>query len=111
MTRVKLSLKNIRDGGTKIKRLGKRVLRDMEIHERIAEMGYDDSLLADGFDSAIIGVSSGFDSGRVIYDIEKMICICVSKDGMSEEDATEHIYYNVIGSYVGEKTPIYMDIL
>ena len=83
----------------------------MEIHERIAEMGYDDSLLADGFDSAIIGVSSGFDSGRVIYDIEKMICICVSKDGMSEEDATEHIYYNVIGSYVGEKTPIYMDIL
>ena len=83
----------------------------MEIHERIAEMGYDDSLLADGFDSAIIGISSGFDSGRVVYDIEKMICICVSKDGMSEEDATEHIYYNVIGSNKKKKTPIYMDIL
>ena len=83
----------------------------MEIRERIAEMGDDDSLLADGFDDAIIGICSGFDSGRVLYDIEKMICICVSEDGMSEEDATEHIYYNVIGSYMGEKTPIYMDKL
>ena len=69
----------------------------MEIRERIAEMGDDDSLLADGFDDAIIGICSGFDSGRVVYDIEKMICICVSEDG--------------IGSYMGEKTPIYMDKL
>ncbi len=82
-----------------------------DVREHLSNVFGNDLLFADGFDSAIIGVSSGFDSGRVIYDIEKMICICVSKDGMSEEDATEHIYYNVIGSYVGEKTPIYMDIL
>ena len=83
----------------------------MDIREKLCEYYGDDLLFADGYDDAIIGVCGGFDSGRVVYDIEKMICICVSKDGMSEEDATEHIYYNVIGSYVGEKTPIYMYIL
>lgn len=28
---------------------------------------------------------------------------------MEEEDALEHFYYNVEGSYVGEKTPIWSD--
>ena len=27
---------------------------------------------------------------------------------MSEEDALEHFYYNMIGSYVGESTPVFL---
>lgn len=63
-------------------------------------------LIADGFDDAIIGYHPGTE--RLIYSISKSIEILIA-EGMSEEDATEHFYYNVEGSYVGEKTPIWSD--
>ena len=31
-----------------------------------------------------------------------------NKEEMTEEDALDHFYYNVAGSYVGEYTPIYI---
>jgi len=42
---------------------------------------------------------------RLIYSVTKMIEI-LSED-MSEEDAIEHLEYNVFCAYVGENTPIY----
>jgi hypothetical protein len=63
-------------------------------------------LIADGFDDAIIGYHPG--SERLIYSISKSIQILI-EEGMSEEDAMEHFYYNVEGSYMGEKTPIWSD--
>ena len=39
----------------------------MGIREAIAESHGDDILFADGFDSAIIGVAVGNDTGRVVY--------------------------------------------
>ena len=63
-------------------------------------------LIADGFDDAIIGYHQS--SERLIYSIKKCIEILM-KEGMEEEDALEHFYYNVEGSYVGEKTPIWAD--
>ena len=63
-------------------------------------------LIADGFDDAIIGYHPV--SERLIYSISKAIKILI-EEGMSEEDAMEHFYYNVEGSYVGEKTPIWSD--
>lgn len=63
-------------------------------------------LLADGFNEAIIGVE--YISGRVIYDIDIMIQTLINEE-MSYEDAIEHLEYNVLGSYVGENTPIYIN--
>jgi hypothetical protein len=60
-------------------------------------------LVADGFDDAIIGIDS--DSMRLIYSVSKCIEI-LSKD-MDEEEAVEYFDFNVRGSYVGEKTPIW----
>ena len=108
MTRPKLSLKNIRDGGIKIKRLGNRILRDMEIRERIAEMGDDDSLLADGYNDAIIGVAGGFDTGRVVYSVQKMIEIAAKELSVDHDEASEWLEYNTFQAYVGEYTPIYL---
>jgi hypothetical protein len=31
------------------------------------------------------------------------------EEGMTEEDALEHYYYNIAGSWVGEKTPIFCE--
>jgi hypothetical protein len=63
----------------------------------------DEVLVADGFDDAIIGIDS--DSMRLIYSVTKCIEI-LSKD-MDEEAAVEYFDFNVRGSYVGEKTPIW----
>jgi hypothetical protein len=30
------------------------------------------------------------------------------EDEMTEEDALEHFYYNMMGSYVGENTPCFL---
>ena len=32
----------------------------------------------------------------------------MEREGMSHEDAWDHIEYNIIGAYVGDKTPIWM---
>ena len=65
---------------------------------------YEDLLIADGYDDAIIGVST---KEIVIYSIPKILEI-LKKDGMDEDEALEFFYYNIEGAYVGEKTPIYM---
>ena len=74
------------------------------MYNKILEWFPEDEILkADGFDDAIIGIDGS--SMRIIYSISKCIQI-LSKD-MSEEDAIEYFEYNVSGSYVGEKTPIW----
>jgi len=60
-------------------------------------------LKADGFDDAIIGVEEN--SMRLIYSVSK--CIEILRTDMDYEDAMEHFYYNIHGSYLGEKTPIW----
>ena len=63
-----------------------------------------EAVTIDGFDDAIIGIDSH--SLRLIYSCRMALDILV-KEGMSEYDAIEHFEYNVINSYVGEKTPIW----
>lgn len=60
-------------------------------------------LKADGFDDAIIGVDEN--SMRLIYSVSK--CIEILMNDMNREDAVEYFYYNIHGSYLGEKTPIW----
>lgn len=69
----------------------------------------NECLVADGFDSALIGITSGINPVAV-YDINQMLTILVKREKMNVEDALEHLDFNVIGAYVGEKTPIYMDL-
>jgi len=66
--------------------------------------------LADGFEQAFVGSSiSAFSREQVaIYDYEE--CIAVLMKDMSEEDAFEYFQYNVIGSWVGEDTPIFINM-
>jgi hypothetical protein len=63
----------------------------------------EETLFADGFDDAIIGID--LNSMRVIYSISK--CIEVLMEDMEEIDAIEHFDYNVFSAWVGEKTPIW----
>ena len=87
---------------------------DKEIHESDALLDhirdlYPDSLLADGFDRAVIGVASGCDSGRVVYSIQKMLDILFYDSGMPYDEGMEFLEFNTLCAYVGELTPIYLN--
>lgn len=63
----------------------------------------EDILKADGFDEAIIGIETN--EMRLIYSVSK--CIQILCRDMNEEEAVEFFDFNVKGSYVGDKTPIW----
>jgi hypothetical protein len=76
--------------------------------EEIAEIN-PDALLCDGFDDAIIGMAERINLGPVVaYSFSKMIDIMIERDGMTYEDAVEYYSYNIIGSWMGENTPIFI---
>jgi len=68
----------------------------------------NDWLKADGFDDCVIGIVHSFSGEPILaYDYHKVI-EKLMKD-MSEEDAIEHFNFNIVGAYVGKKTPIYIE--
>ncbi len=75
----------------------------LEVYQDV--IGDEEILTADGFDDAIIGLDSK--SLRVIYDTDLMVNILMA-EGMEEMDAVEHLEYNVLNAWVGDRTPIYM---
>lgn len=67
----------------------------------------DDALFADGFDEAIIGYVQRCGMSVVLYDAQKCIEILIFDEGMTEEEAHEYFEYNVLGSWVGDNTPVF----
>jgi hypothetical protein len=65
-------------------------------------------MIADGFDEAIIGYCYDMvaSEDRVIYSFDK--CVDILKRDMNEEEAIEYMEFNVIGAYMGKKTPLFM---
>tara|TARA_R110000868_G_scaffold403407_1_gene680611 strand:+ start:160 stop:420 length:261 start_codon:yes stop_codon:yes gene_type:complete len=79
------------------------------ILESILEMHPEENfLIADGFNDAVIGYEQS--SMRLIYSTIECIRI-LQAEGMTYEDALDHFYYNVEGSYVGDQTPIWCNDL
>tara|TARA_R110001632_G_scaffold187568_1_gene307988 strand:- start:110 stop:367 length:258 start_codon:yes stop_codon:yes gene_type:complete len=68
----------------------------------------NECLLADGYDDALIGVTDG-GNPVAVYDIDLCIKSLMKQDDMDELDAVDFFYYNTLGSYVGEKTPIFIN--
>tara|TARA_R100001460_G_scaffold10094_10_gene23916 strand:- start:3415 stop:3666 length:252 start_codon:yes stop_codon:yes gene_type:complete len=77
-----------------------------DLMEILAE---EECLTADGFDDALVGCTYGANVVAV-YDIDRVIEILV-EEGMDYNDAVEHADFNIVGSYVGEKTPIFMSFV
>lgn len=68
----------------------------------------DNTLLASGFEDALIGFGYQHTKVVAIYDYSKCVEVLMERDKMTEEEAVEHMDYNVVGSYVGEYTPIFI---
>lgn len=77
--------------------------------EEISEWN-ENALLCDGFDEVIIGIAERINLGPVVaYDIDKMLEILMERDGMSYEEAHEYFTFNIIGAWMGEFTPIFIN--
>ena len=66
------------------------------------------TLYADGFEDALIGLGWQHTKLIAIYDYKKCVEILILREEMTHEEAIEWMEYNVVGSYVGEYTPIFM---
>lgn len=77
--------------------------------EDILEIYPDEQFLkVDDFDEAVIGMEVV--KMRLVYDISKMRQLLVDRDGMTFDGAMEYLDFNVVGAYVGELTPIFVEI-
>ena len=104
---------------------------DFELKQQIKDFGCEvegddesEMLLADGFEKAFIGVGRQFSNLPVaIYDYDKCIGILVDQFQEDESEvvnededrdlyteAVEYMEFNVTGSWVGERTPIFMHL-
>lgn len=71
--------------------------------------GYEELLICDGLDDAIMGVCMRYGEPDVVaYDFLKVLNILVERDGMSPEEALEFFEYNIIGAGMGERTPVFV---
>ena len=71
-------------------------------------MGDDEKiLLADGLESAFMGIGRQFHYPIAIYSYKKVIKILM-KQGMDREGAIEYFDYNIAGAFVGDQTPVFL---
>lgn len=76
--------------------------------EILAEEQEISLLFLDGHDNAIVGLGRQFNNYAVVYNQNIVISnLCKS---MSYEDALEFYDFNIVGAYVGENTPIFVDL-
>ena len=65
-------------------------------------------LLADGFEDAVIGVGRRCGQPDIaVYSYAKCLAVLVLQ-GLSEEEASDHLEFNVVGAWVGEETPLFL---
>lgn len=77
--------------------------------ELVLQTGDESLLFADGFDSCIVGYAMQDGVFKVVYNKSKMLLEMAKT--MSFEEADEYFAFNIQSTYVGERTPIYMEPL
>ena len=79
-----------------------------DVTELIENLG-DEAVLMDGFDDCIIGVLERFGMDSIVlYDKQKVIeklMAPLAGFPVTEEEALEYYEYNMLGSWIGERTP------
>ena len=69
-----------------------------------------EAMKMDGFNDCIIGWCERANMGEVIaYDKWKVI-EKLKKGGMSGSEAMDYFYFNQLGAWVGEGTPVFIDL-
>ena len=70
---------------------------------------FDDSIItADGFELAFLGCGYSFNGSYAIYSLSNCLEILMQRDEMTYDEAEEFFEYNVIGSFVGDRMPVFL---
>lgn len=69
------------------------------------------TLFADGFDDAIIGLNYSNGVHRVVYNAQHMVKQYMKDNNASLDDAMEYLQFNTFCAYMGEGTPLYVDVM
>ena len=81
----------------------------MDILSKILKEVPDDGYLkVDGFDNALIGISS---NGALVYSIDKIVEILMKRNNWSSNDAYSYFLYSISATYVGDKKPIFINLI
>lgn len=75
--------------------------------------GSEDLLFMDPerFDAAIIGVTERMGQlPTICYNKTKVLEILM-EDGMDYDEAIEYYEYNIVGAWMGEQTPTFLEVL
>lgn len=83
-------------------RTGQELLED--IKERNPE-----ALMADGLEDAVIGMARRAGMEVIAYSYEKCLEVLERDQGMQYESAVEWMEFNVVGAYVGEQGPVFIE--
>jgi len=78
-----------------------------EIEAWLEPLGRE-TLFAEGFDMAIIGITEVNEGYKVCYDIGRILELLVIEHDMGEEEAIEYFDFNIGGAYMGPLTPIFV---
>lgn len=79
----------------------------IDMFDYIAEIN-PESLSVDGFDSCIIGLCEMYGRPPIIAYDKRMMIDKLVLGGMKYDEAEEFFDYNILGSYVGENTPVFI---
>lgn len=82
-------------------------IKQMEDELRNHDEESENPVVFKEFDDALIGFGLQFNQKVAIYDYARCVDI-LEKSGMPVDVAIEHMEYNVMGAYVGRRTPIFL---
>ena len=87
-------------------------MKPSEVMEKLGEyqvLGQEIYSLPDKFDSALVAVGWRFKDGPLaVYDKDKVIGILETE--MGEDWGEEFFDFNIIGSWIGDSTPVFIEL-
>ena len=86
-------------------------MKPEEIKEHLAEIN-EEAIIYDNLDEALVGIGHRFGmDGIAIYDMDKVFK-CLEKElgpDVTGDEVIEYFDYNVIGTWAGEHTPMFIE--
>ena len=67
--------------------------------------------VAEGLDDALMGYGEQAGQTVAVYDYDKCLEIFMQRDGMDKDEAMEQMSYNVAGTYLPGRTPVFLERL
>lgn len=68
-------------------------------------------IVADGLAHAFLGLTNTPNGVVAVYSTERIISNLMENDAMDFETAEEYMHLNIIGADVGQRTPVFVDVI